>query len=64
MATSTENAAGGRFDYLVLMLELLTFSPNTISLCSKEGLWYIWVYLLETETCKAEDYTCTISIRR
>jgi len=30
---------------------------------SKEGLWYIWVYLLETETCKAEDYTCTISIR-
>lgn len=30
---------------------------------SKEGLWYIWVYLLETEDCKAVDYTCTISIK-
>jgi len=30
---------------------------------SKEGLWYIWVYLLETENCKASDYTCHISIK-
>jgi len=30
---------------------------------SKEGLWYIWVYLLETDDCKAVDYVCTISIR-
>jgi len=30
---------------------------------SKEGLWYIWVYLLETEDCQAVDYTCTISIK-
>jgi len=32
-------------------------------LYSKEGLWYIWVYLLETDDCKAVDYVCTISIR-
>jgi len=30
---------------------------------SKEGLWYIWVYLLETEAANPSDYTCTISIR-
>jgi len=30
---------------------------------SKEGLWYIWVYLLETDSCKVTDYTCTISIK-
>lgn len=30
---------------------------------SKEGLWYIWVYLLETEDCKVSDFTCTISIK-
>lgn len=30
---------------------------------SKEGLWYIWVYILETESCKALDYICTISIK-
>ena len=30
---------------------------------SKEGLWYIWVYVLETETVKAGDFTATISIR-
>jgi len=30
---------------------------------SKEGLWYIWIYLLETEHCKVTDYTCTISIK-
>lgn len=30
---------------------------------SKEGLWYIWIYLLETENCKVTDYTCTISIK-
>ena len=31
--------------------------------CSKDGLWYIWVYVLETETIKASDYTCVISIK-
>jgi len=30
---------------------------------SKEGLWYIWVYVLETDTVRAEDFTATISIR-
>jgi len=30
---------------------------------SKEGLWYIWVYLLETEDSQPGNYTCTISIR-
>jgi len=30
---------------------------------SKEGLWYIWIYLLETEQCKVADYICRISIR-
>ena len=30
---------------------------------SKEGLWYIWVYVLESETCRAEDYNCIISVR-
>jgi len=30
---------------------------------SKEGLWYIWVYVLESDTCKAVDYTCSISIK-
>ena len=30
---------------------------------SKEGLWYIWVYILESQTCRAEDYNCIISVR-
>ena len=35
----------------------------TVLLFSKEGLWYIWVYVLESDTCKAVDYTCSISIK-
>ena len=30
---------------------------------SKEGLWYIWVYVLESETIRAEDYNCIISVK-
>jgi len=30
---------------------------------SKEGLWYIWVYILESQVCRAEDYNCLISIK-
>jgi len=30
---------------------------------SKEGLWYIWVYLLQTSESLVSDYTCTISIK-
>jgi len=30
---------------------------------SKEGLWYIWVYLLQTSQSLVTDYTCTISIK-
>merc|ERR1712107_391831 len=30
---------------------------------SEEGLWYIWVYLLQTSESLVSDYTCTISIK-
>ena len=42
---------------------MLIFVTSRRTYFSKEGLWYIWVYVLETDTVKAEDFTATISIR-
>ena len=55
MDTSTENVAGGKF--------VKNISMNDICLLnSKDGLWYIWVYVLESETVRSSDYSCIISI--